>query len=154
MSQAGLVALFAFVALCAVGLFGVHTSTVSSTSGGYTLSVQYPSVARAGLDVRLRMTVTHDGGFDKPVVLAVSADYFTIYEAQGWFPEASSMTRDGDLLYLTFDPPPSGDTFVADFDTYVQPSSQRGASARVELLDRPTDAEPLASVDFATRLVP
>jgi hypothetical protein len=148
--RAALTALAGIVALGAVGLLGLHTSSVSTTGGGYSLDVDYPRVARAGLDVTLRVTVTRPGGFDHDVTLAVSGDYFPIYETQGFFPTPSDTTRDASNDYFTFTKPP-GETLVVDYDAYIQPSSQRGASATIAVLD---DGRPAASVYIETALLP
>jgi hypothetical protein len=134
----------------AVGALGLHTSSASSSSGGYTLDVSYPRVARAGLDVEWQATITHADGFENDVVLAVSADYFGMFETQGFFPEPSDETRDGDTLYLTF-AAPDGDTLTVGYDAYVQPSSQRGSSATVSVVD---GGRPAATVHITTTLLP
>jgi hypothetical protein len=138
------------VAAGLLSLLGVHTSAASAHGHGYELSVHYPAVARAGLDTPWQVTVTHPGGFDKTVTLAVTGDYFNIFETQGFHPEPADETRDAHTLYLTFTAPP-GDTFVVDFDAYIQPSSQRGRSARVSVMEGDT---PVVSVDIDTRLLP
>ena len=144
----GLIALA--VAADVAGLFGVHTGTVSASGGGYDLTLKYPTVARAGLDTKWQVRVHHPGGFGKQVTLAVTGDYFDIFESQGMFPEPSDETRDGRNLLLTFAAPP-GETLVIDYDAYIQPASQLGRSATVSVL---RGATPLVSVAFTTRLVP
>jgi hypothetical protein len=134
------------------GLLGVHTSTASATGGGWQLSLRYPRVARAGLDVTWQAAVTHPGGLGKTVTLAVTGDYLNIFETQGFHPEPAEETRDATTLYLTFTAPP-GDTFVVDFDTYVQPASQAGSAATVAVVDHAT-LSPLASVHVSTTLAP
>ena len=133
------------------GLLGVRTSTATDRAGGFQLSVDYASIARAGLDVPWQVTVTHEGGFDKTITLAVTGDYFDIYETQGFTPEPSTTIRDAETLYLTFDAP-EGDTFIVDYDAYIQPSSQRGEAATVSVVD--AELRPLASVDIDTFLLP
>ncbi len=148
-------ALTVLALVVAVGLssyLGVHTGTASAERGDWGLTLKYPQVARPGLDVDWQATVTHPGGLGKEVTLAISGDYFNIYETQGFHPEPSDETRDGRMLYLTFTAPP-GDTFVVDFDTYVQPSSQAGKSATLAVVD-PKTLTPLTSVDVRTRLMP
>lgn len=123
------------VGLGATGLLGVRTATARESADGWTVEVHYPQIARAGLDIAWRVTVRHPGGFDgKPIVLAVSARYFDIFETQAFHPEPAKSTADGDLLYLEFDPPP-GEVFAVDYDAYIQPASQIGRSARVQLMD-------------------
>ena len=131
-------------------LLGVHTSTVSAERGGYAVTLDYPSVARAGLDTPYQVTVTHPGGFGKQLTLAITGSFFNIFETQGFHPNPSDETRDGTNLYLTFTAPP-GDTFVVDFDTYVQPASQQGRTATLTVID---GGVPQVSVDYHTRLMP
>jgi hypothetical protein len=150
LSRAARTALLLVVALGAVGLLGLHTSSASISDNGYRLAVDYPRIARAGLDVLWQVTVVRDGGFDRDVTLAVTADYFSIYESQRFFPEPADETRDGQTLYLTFAKPP-GDTLIVSYDAYIQPSSQRSASATVSVLEA---AQPAASVHITTTLLP
>ena len=133
------------------GLLGVRSSTATDEGGGYELSVEHASIARAGLDVPWQVTVTHEGGFEKTITLAVTGNYFDIYETQGFTPEPSSSIRDAETLYLTFDAP-QDDTFTVDYDAYIQPSSQRGRAATVSVVD--AELRPLASVDIDTHLLP
>lgn len=138
------------VAAALVGLLGVHTSTATASRGGYTMSLRYPNVARAGLDVEWQVTVRHPGGFGKELTLAVTGDYFDIFETQGFHPEPSDETRDAHTLYLTFQAPP-GDTFVVYYDAYIQPASQQGKSARIALLDQ---GRAVVWIYYRTRLAP
>ena len=85
------------------------------------------------------------------MTLAVTADYFDIYEEQGLDPEPASQSSDAEYLYWTFDPPPAGVEFVVDFDAYIQPSSQLGASGEVSVL---LGTERVATTSFRTWLVP
>ncbi len=139
------------VALGATGMLGVRTATATTSADGWSMEVRYPKIARAGLDISWRVTVRHPGGFgDKPIALAVSARYFDIFETQGFHPEPSKSTADGDLLYLEFDPPP-GDVFAVDYDAYIQPASQIGRKARVQLMD---GDKPRLTVRYRTWLLP
>jgi hypothetical protein len=133
-----------------LSLLGVRTSSVSAEHDGYAVTLHYPSVARAGLDTPYQVTVTHPGGFGKQLTLAVTGSYFNIFETQGFHPDPSDETRDGSTLYLTFAAPP-GDTFVVDFDTYIQPASQQGRSATLTVID---GGSAQVSVDYRTRLMP
>lgn len=132
------------------GLLGVRTGTVAAAGDGYALQLEYAQVARAGLDVPFDVTLAHEGGFDEDIVLAVTADYFDIFESQGVSPEPESESSEGPMVYLTF-PAPHGDEFRLDFDVYIQPSSQLGESGEVWLV---VDDEPLLGVSFTTVLLP
>lgn len=146
----GALALVVFAA--AAGLLGVHTTEESASGDGYRLTVEYPRTARSGLDTLWQVTVNNPGGFDQDVRLTVTADYFDIFESQGFFPDPDTQTRDGDLLYLTFTKPP-GDTFMLGFDAYIQPSSQIGRDAEVAVLNGASD-DVAASVHIDTWLAP
>lgn len=145
-----LLMMLAIVVLGLSGLLGVRDDTVSSADGGYSISLTYPRVARAGLDVPFQVTVTRPGGFDGQVTLAVTGDYFDIFESQGISPQPSDETQDGSLHYLTFSKPP-GDTLVVSWDVYVQPSSQRGRGGTVSVMQ---GGRPVTSADFRTTLLP
>lgn len=149
--RAFLAALVLLVGAGVVGFLGVRTATSSASEGGYDLSLRHASIARAGLDVPWEVTVTSESGFDETLVLAVTGDYFDIYETQGFTPEPSASTRDGDTLYLTFDAP-QGEVFRLSYDAYVQPSSQQGRDGSLSLLG--PDGRPVATVDFETWLWP
>ncbi|MDH2415353.1 hypothetical protein [Nocardioides sp. CER19] len=142
--------LLLFVLAGLLGLLGVHTTTSRASEDGWTVSLEHPGVARPGLDVVWEVTVTHAGGFDGDVTLAVSGDYFDIFESQGFEPQPSDETRDGSYYYLTFNKPP-GDTLTVSFDAYVQPASQIGRSGTLSVVDA---GRRVASVDFRTFLMP
>ncbi len=133
------------------GLLGVRGATADASEDGWSVELDYASIARAGLDVPFTATVRHDGGFDEVVTLALTADYLDIYETQGFHPDPSATRRDGDTLYLTFDAPAEGDTFVVSYDAYIQPSAQRGRDGTLAVL---TDGREVAAVPFRTRLLP
>jgi hypothetical protein len=80
----GVLALLVLAGLCS--LLGVHTTTATATANGWTLTLNYPRVARAGLDVQWQATVSHPGGFGNDITLAITGDYFNIYETQGFHP--------------------------------------------------------------------
>jgi hypothetical protein len=145
-----LVLLLCFVLAGVLGLLGVHTTTSHASEDGWTVSLRHASIARSGLDAPWEVTVTRTGGFDDDVVLAVTGDYFDIFESQGFNPEPSDETRDGSTRYLTFTEPP-GETLKVSYDAYIQPASQVGRSATVSVVDA---GRRVASVDFRTFLMP
>ncbi|MBI9115928.1 hypothetical protein [Sanguibacter suaedae] len=132
------------------GVLGVRSTTASASGGGYELSVEHASLARTGLDVPWSVRVDRPDGFDEDITLAVTSEYFEMYETQGLDPAPAEETADGTWRYWTFSPPP-GTTFTVDFDAYVQPAAQTGRSGTVAVL---VDGEQVVSVDFATRLLP
>ena len=148
--RAGMAAMLVVVLAGAVGLLGVHSSTTTDSRGGYTASFTYARVARAGWDVPWRVQVSHPGGFDGSVTLAVNADAFQIFETQRFWPEPSSETRGEHTIYLTFDPPP-GDTLVVEYDAYIQPSAQRGRDTNLTVI---TGDQPRLVLHASTFLLP
>jgi hypothetical protein len=139
-----------FVAAGLAGFLGVRTSTDSTTEDGWTLTLQHAAIARAGLDVPWQVTIDHPDGFGKELTIAVTGDYFDIFETQGFNPEPSEETRDGDTRYLTFTAPP-GDTFTVAYDAYIQPSAQSGRSGTVAVM---VDGRRVSELDFRTRVLP
>ena len=148
-----LIAMLATVVMAGLGLLGVHRRTVTVSGGGYTLTVLYAGVARPGLDVPLRVSVTSEHGFGKQITLGVDRRYLGIFESQGMFPDNSDATSLGaDTVLLSYSPPPSGDLFVVDFDTYIQPGSQVGSTGSISVMDE--DSKPVVTAHFSTFLFP
>lgn len=149
--RVGAFVLFLFVAAGASGVLGVRSTTRSTTEGPVTVSVTYAATARSGLDVPWQVVVERAGGFDAEITLAVTGDYFDIYETQGFSPEPTEEQRDGAQRFLTF-AAPDGDTFVLDFDAYIQPASQIGRTGTVAFVE--ADGTQVATTEFTTRIVP
>ncbi|MCW2538383.1 MAG: hypothetical protein JWN95_108 [Frankiales bacterium] len=147
----GLSVLLVIVLLGATGWLGVHANTRTADGDGYQLRVTYPQVARPGLDVPFRVTVRHAGGFTDDVSLAITSDYFRMFETQGFFPNASTDSNDGRYYYATFTKPPPGHDFQVDYDAYIQPSQQLGKGGSVELL---VQGKAVAKVHIRTWLAP
>jgi hypothetical protein len=131
--RTGVVLLLVVVVAGALGVFGVHSRTVRTASAGYTMTVTYAETARAGLDVPFRIEVHHDGGFTTGLTLAVTMDYFRMFETQNFFPSADRETNSGKYMYFSFDKP-RGSNFDLEYDAYIQPSSQIGKGAHIELI--------------------
>ena len=146
-----LITLLVVVIVGATGWLGVRARTAHANGSGYDLTVTYPKVARSGLDVPWELRLEHPGGFSGKITIALSADYFDIFEFQGMHPEPSGETSDGRFVYLTFEPPSAGDVFTTSLDTYVQPASQIGRDATVRAI---IDGQPVAEVSYSTWLVP
>jgi hypothetical protein len=132
------------------GLLGVGTGAASAERAGYRLTVQYPFIARAGLDTTWRVTVRRDTTLPSKITLAITGGYFNIFETQGFHPNPDTETRDASMLYLTFIAP-HADTFVLDYDAYIQPSSQAGHAATLALI---VAGHRVVSTHFATHLAP
>ena len=145
-----LVGLFLFVLAGLLNLLGVRMATVSQEAGDYELSVRYPIIGRPGLGMSWQIEVTHRGGFDGPVELAVDSRYFAIFDENGLDPSPDSETPAGDMVIWTFDQP-EGDRLVVDFDARFAPTWSLTEEGRVELRD---GDEVLAAVGFRTWIMP
>lgn len=149
--RAGVAVLLVIVVLGALGVFGVHSRTATGEGSGYTLTVTYPQVARAGLDVPWRVKVHRDGGVPSDVTLAISSAYFRLFETQGFYPNPEAETNDGHSVYLQFGKPPPGQDFVFEYDAYIQPAAQLGKAATIRLI---IDGAETARTTIRTWLAP
>lgn len=139
------------VATGATGWLGVHAETTTASSPGYHLTVTYPRVARAGLDVPWNLRLTSANGFTSNITIAISANYYDIFEFQGMHPEPSDETADAKFVYLTFSPPKTGNVFTTSLDTYVQPAAQVGRHVTTAAM---IDGHTVAEVSYSTLVMP
>lgn len=146
----GTVLLTLFVLAGAVGLLGDQQRTATRQAEGYTVNLSYANAARAGQDVPFEVEVSNPAGLGPDVTLAVTGTYFELFNTQGWFPEPSEQTRDGQWVYLTFDAP-EGDTVRVGYDTFIQPNRTLGESGQLALV---VDGERTAPLEFRTILFP
>lgn len=146
----GLSVLALVVVSAGLGFLGVRSGSVTASGDGYEMRLEYATIARAGLDVPFDVTLTSAGGFDSEIVLAVTADYFDIFEHQGVSPAPDTEASEGPMVYLTF-VAPKGEEFRLTYDIYIQGSSQTGASGELWLV---VDDQPLLTLSFTTTLVP
>jgi hypothetical protein len=148
----GMVAILAVIIVAAgSGFLGVRSATDSARNDGFQVSVTYARIARAGLDVPFTIRIQAPEPITGDVVIAISADYFRMFETQGFFPEPSDVSSDADTVYLTFSPPPAGNVLVVDYDAYIQPAAQRGKSASIRVQ---VDGTWRVSTAIRTTLIP
>ena len=129
-----IVGLFVFLGLGLAGMLGVRTGTVVATGDGYELEVTYARVTRPGLATPWSTTVRHPGGFDGPIAIAVSSEYFDMFDENGLDPDPSGSTADGEFVYWEFEPP-EGDVFEVSFDARIEPARQWGRDGVSRLMD-------------------
>lgn len=142
---------FAFLAVGALGLLGVRTETKTVTAEGYELEVEYGSISRPGLATPWSVKVTHEGGFDGPVKLATTAEYFDLFDENGLDPEPSSSTTSGDLLVWEFEPP-EGNVLSVSFDARIEPAVQlKSVKAKTVLI---IEEERVTELEFKTLVLP
>ncbi len=147
-----------FTALCGLlllgllGVFGPRTSEVSAQGGPYELTVTYANVSRPGLASVWSVEIRRQGGFDGPVTLATTSDYFDIFDENGLDPDPSTATTDGKRTIWKFEPPDEGDTLVVSFDARIEPGVQgKSAKGTTSVLEA---GQPVVSVDYRTMVTP
>jgi hypothetical protein len=145
-----LVLLVAFIALGFANVFGVRTSTVSATRGGYTLSVTHASASRPGLATPWSVEIQRPDGFTGPVILATTSSYFEIFDQNSLDPEPSSSTTWGDMIVWELEPP-LGTTLTVSLDGRIEPHYSGGRHAVTSILE---EGKEVVSVSYRTRIFP
>lgn len=148
--RAGFGILVLFVGAGLFGLLGDREGVVEGSSGGHDLRLEFAQSARPGMDVPFEITLTRERGLDAEVTLALTGDYLDMFETQGWYPEATDMTRDGEWVYLTF-ATEGQPVMVIDFDAYIQPNALLTRSGQLAVV---VDGEPVDPLSFRTVLFP
>ena len=144
-------ALSVFVVLGLLDVFGSRTGVASAAGGGYTMTLHYPSRTRSGLPVEWRLVVTHPGGFDEPIRVGITLDYFNSFDFNNVSPTpVETMNRDG-LLIWSF-PKPIGDTLEVLLDARTQPGLRSGPSATTAVVAQ--DGTPIVAVRYTTGVMP
>lgn len=146
----GLAAIGLLLVAGMLNLLGVRTGVARDASGGVTLAVTYAQVSRSGLATPWLVAVSSPDGFDGPVTVTTSAEYFDRFDFNEFYPEPSSTTMQDDLLVLTFDQP-DGDRLVVRFDGRASPTFGLGSEATTTL---ETDGLPRLSVTYRTVVMP
>ena len=134
------------------GVFGVKSTTVQASGGGYDLEVTYAKSARPGLGVPWTVEVTHDGGFDDNVVVSTTSSYFNLMDENGFDPDPESTWSSGEDVVWEFKQP-EGDTLTIDLDARIGPAVQTlwPPKATTSVL---VDGERVVSVTYQTRVWP
>ena len=143
-----------FLLVGALGGYGVRHGEVEAEGGGYELTVRYPTITRPGLASVWSAEVRRTDGaaLEGPVVLAVDADYFAIYDENGLDPDPASATTDGERLLWEVEPAEGATSVVLDFDARIEPGVQLvGQEGTTSLL---VDGEAVATVSYRTRVLP
>ncbi|HEX7248632.1 MAG TPA: hypothetical protein VF351_11095 [Actinomycetota bacterium] len=131
-------------------LVGVRLVEQRTTADGVTFAVTYARVTRSGLETPWKVEVSSPGGFDGPVTITTTAEYFERFDFNQWYPEPSGTVLRDDLLVLTFDRP-QGDVLLVRFDGRASPTFGLG-SAAVTSLD--TEGLPPLSIAYRTWVMP
>jgi hypothetical protein len=130
----GILACFLVVVVLAMaGMLGVKsTSTSTQLADGTEVEVHYARITRPGLATPWAVTVRREGGFDGPVVVRSTSDYFELFDENGLDPEPTGSTQDGEMVIWEFAPPP-GEVFRLAFDARIEPGAQWGRDATTEV---------------------
>ena len=113
------------IAFAAFGLLGVTFSKSSTTSDGYTLSVDYAAIARPGLEAPFSITVTRDGApLPDQLTIGIGSDLLLLLDHYGIQPTPVGSSNDGVWTTWTFDVPPGQTVFAVDFDGRMGPSER------------------------------
>jgi len=113
------------IALAALGFLGVSFSESSTTSDGYTLSVDHVAIARPGLEAPFSITVTRDGApLPDRVTIGIDSALLVLLDHYGIQPTPVESSNDGVWTTWTFDVPPGQAVFAVDFDGRMGPSER------------------------------
>lgn len=148
--RVGLALLGLVVLLGLANVLGLRTRTATASDAGVEMVVTYAQVTRSGLATPWQVDIRSRDGFDGPVTITTSADYFERFDFNQWYPEASSTTVRGELLVLTFERP-EGDGLRVRFDGRASPTFGLGSAATTAL---DTEGLPPLSVAYRTVVMP
>ncbi len=115
--------LAAFLALGALGFYGVRTTSVEASGNGYELTVRYASVSRPGLATPWSFEVTRAGGFPEGLTVAMLSSYFDAFDENGLGPAPVEETTDGERTFWRF-APTTAETIDVSFDARIEPGVQ------------------------------
>ena len=146
----GVLALFVLAGL--VGVLGVRTATTTASGEGVELELQYGAVTRAGLATPYHLEVVRDGGFDGPVVVALTREFFDRFDYQNFYPNPDKETADEDWVVYEF-APPEGEVFRWSFDVKASPNQLWSARTYRTQLREPSGAV-VAELDHRMVVVP
>ena len=145
--------LAAFLALGALGLYGVRTRTASASGGGYEITVSYARVSRPGLATPWSVEISRPGGFPEGLTVAVTSSYFDAFDENGFSPTPVEETDDGERTVWQF-APSAADTIEVSLDARIEPGVQfETVKGQVEVLSGPTGPA-VVQVDFSTFVMP
>ena len=133
-----------------IPVFGVEARWSGASGGEYYLAVLHTVVTRPALASPFEIEVSRNGGFDRPVEVAVERAYLQQWDVNGIYPEPSAQRGLDGWVVWEFDPP-TGDQLRVVFDGRIEPAVQSGRSGAVAVIERD---RPVATVTFHTRVLP
>lgn len=150
--RAGVGLLVLVVVLAGFDLLGPRRGDVTARSGGYTLTVEYPQVTRAGQPAPLHVTIDATAGFGDTVQVRFCDEFFNDLDFQNWYPNPSAETTVPPWIIYELDPPPSGTTLEMSLDARVSPG-QFGETDDCQVSVLVQD-EPVVSASFTSWRMP
>lgn len=147
-----LILIMGVVLAAAAGFLGVRTAEATGIGGGFTLTVLYTEMSRAGLATPFGVEVRSDSGELPPTVtIKVSSSYLALFDDNGLEPTPTESYNTSEWTWWTFDVPPNTAELRVDLDARLEPAVQSGqtATAAVEV-----DGQQVASVEFTTLVAP
>jgi hypothetical protein len=143
----------AFVVLGLLRVFGPKERTVGAEGGGYRLEVTYSSVNRPGKAAPWKARVSKVDGSPLPAEVTVrsEADYFDLFDENGFDPQPESESSIDGKLVWTFSVPPGSTALELNFDAFVEPDRHRGGRGSSSVV---SDGQEVVTVNYETWVVP
>ena len=139
-------------AIASFPAFGLDAHTKQSEASGTQLSVHYATATRGQLATPFTVTVEGQATADD-VVLSVSSSYLEVFKSTNISPEPSSETSNDTDVFMTFDPPPTGQALVVQWELEPIPVgwfTSKGAD--ISVLD--PSGQPIVTVHVRTDVRP
>jgi hypothetical protein len=118
---AGFGLLVLILVAAAASLLGPRTAVTTAEAAGYTLTVEYPQISRAGQPAPLNLRVDSSTGFGQTVQVRMCDEFFDDLDFQNWYPNPSAETSAPPWVLYEFDAPPSADTLEISLDARTAP---------------------------------
>jgi hypothetical protein len=146
-------ALSLFLLLGLLDVYGVRSAQKTASDNGYEMTLTYATVSRPGLATPWSLEIRHPGGFDSGLItVAATASYFDGFDENGFDPDPSRSTNDGERDIWQFEPP-TGDTLTISLDARIEPGVQLTKLKGEVAVLGPT-GDDAVSVDFSTFVMP
>lgn len=144
---------FAVVALGAIGLLGVKTSTANGSGSGFWMEVTHATVSRGGLATPFAIEVgtEDDSALPSVITLRVTSDYLALFDDNGMEPAPVNSFNSGNFTTWDFEVPQEESTLEVVLDARLEPAVQWGEAASVELW---VEGEMQAATEFRSWVMP
>jgi hypothetical protein len=149
---AGFAVLSLVVLAAALGLLGPRTEDTTVRAAGYTLTVEYTQLTRAGQPAPLNLRVASSTSLPQVVQVRLCDELFDDLDFQNWYPNPSVESAAPRAITYEFEAPPAGNTLEVSLDARTAPG-QFGEvrDCEVSVLE---DDTPVLSTTFTTWRMP